>query len=213
MKQTVELFSGTGSFSKVAKDRGFEIYRVDYNQNFDCEEYADLSEGLSLIGSSAIAKAFLIWMSPPCNHLTLASGNKYWTKDRKPKGKEGEQALNHLMFCKRMAEYCIKHGKFFVIENPMAGRATWFLPSEWRSKVWYCQYGDTRAKPTYLWHNIPNWKPKECFNGNKLCHHESAPRGSKTGTQGLKGAKERAVVPAKLIHEIFDVIDGIEVRL
>jgi hypothetical protein len=34
--------------------------------------------------------------------------------------------------------------------------------------------------------------------------HESAPRGSKLGTQGLKNAKERGAIPPKLIEEILD---------
>ena len=63
-----------------------------------------------------------------------------------------------------------------------------------RVTIWYCQYGDDRAKPTDIWSNHiydpmfnPNgWKPRpECWNGREDCH-ESAPRGSKTGTQGKK---------------------------
>ena len=77
--------------------------------------------------------------------------------------------------------------------------------------VWYCQYGDTRAKPTHIFTNNlrtlfnPNgWQPrKECFNGNTKCHHESAPRGSKTGTQGKKGSYERSKIPEQLCEEVI----------
>lgn len=44
-----------------------------------------------------------------------------------------------------------------------------------------------------------------CKNGDKC--HESAPRGSKTGTQGLKNAKLRGIIPEKLFYEIFEVIE------
>jgi len=94
-------------------------------------------------------------------------------------------------------------GIIFFIENPRA-RARWFLPAEYRKTAWYCQYGDKRAKPTDIWTNL-NWTPKTCKNGNKDCHHEPAPRGSKTGTQGLKGNKERSVIPPELFREIFKV--------
>jgi len=45
-----------------------------------------------------------------------------------------------------------------------------------------------------------------CKNGN-LCHI-SAPRGSKTGTQGLKGNMERSVVPPMLCNEILEAIEN-----
>ena len=36
--------------------------------------------------------------------------------------------------------------------------------------------------------------------------NESAPRGSKTGTQGLKGAYERSKVPYQLCKELLEVM-------
>jgi site-specific DNA methylase len=35
----------------------------------------------------------------------------------------------------------------------------------------------------------------------------AAPRGSKTGTQGLKGARERSVIPQKLCDHIVDICE------
>ena len=57
-----------------------------------------------------------------------------------------------------------------------------YLP---RYTVTYCQYGDNRMKPTDIWtnHPCPKFKPP-CKNGDPC--HVSAPRGSQTGTQGLK---------------------------
>ena len=74
-----------------------------------------------------------------------------------------------------------------------------------RRTVWYCQYGDDRAKPTDIWTNNPLWIPKPvCKNGNRDCHHEPAPRGSRTGTQGKKNAYERSKVPYELCKEILE---------
>lgn len=42
-----------------------------------------------------------------------------------------------------------------------------------------------------------------CKNGDSC--HQSAPRGSKTGTQGLKGSKERSVIPAELCNHIVKI--------
>ena len=52
-----------------------------------------------------------------------------------------------------------------------------------------CRYGDIRMKPTDIWTNHPNPQFKMCHNGNP--DHVAAPRGSKTGTQGLKNSRER----------------------
>lgn len=69
-----------------------------------------------------------------------------------------------------------------------------------------CKYGDTRMKPTDIWTNHPD--PKflpMCKNGDPC--HEPAPRGSKTGTQGLKGSKERSIIPQKLCEHIVDICE------
>lgn len=71
-----------------------------------------------------------------------------------------------------------------------------------RYTITYCKYGDKRMKPTDIWTNDENWIPKKPCNNGDLCH-EQAPRGSKTGTQGLKNAKERGEIPNQLFYEIF----------
>jgi hypothetical protein len=77
--------------------------------------------------------------------------------------------------------------------------------------VTYCQYGDTRMKPTDIWTNCDiKFKPP-CKNGDQC--HERAPRGAKTGTQGLKGATERGVIPKQLMEDIFDYADTIFFRV
>jgi hypothetical protein len=45
-----------------------------------------------------------------------------------------------------------------------------------------------------------------CFNGNTNCHHQPAPRGSQTGTQGIKGNYLRSIVPEELCFEILTSI-------
>lgn len=51
-----------------------------------------------------------------------------------------------------------------------------------------------RMKPTDLWTNNFNWIPRSmCKNGDPC--HEKAPRGSKTGTQGIDGARDRSIIP------------------
>lgn len=87
-------------------------------------------------------------------------------------------------------------------------KMTWMegLP---RYTVTYCQYGDSRMKPTDIWtnHPLPRFKPP-CHNGDPC--HIAAPRGAKTGTQGLAGSVERSVIPAALCDHIVDICEEAE---
>lgn len=204
--KTVELFCGTKSFSKVAERRGLDTYTVDIDDAFSPDCVADLLRPFPEELSAKISDADIIWMSPPCTTFSMAAGNTHWSAGREPKTQAAREARKLLQLCEDIAEMCIAENKLFFIENPVA-RARWFLPLAWRKTVWYCRYGDHRAKPTDIWSNLDRWRPKACKNGNPLCDHERAPRGSKTGTQGLKGATARGEIPPALFHEIFDAIE------
>lgn len=63
-------------------------------------------------------------------------------------------------------------------------------------------------KPTDWWTNCKAWIPHPmCKNGDPC--HEAAPRGSKTGTQGICGAIERGRIPNELCNEIAKVCDTV----
>ncbi len=65
---------------------------------------------------------------------------------------------------------------------------------------------DVRMKPTDIWTNHPNPKFKPmCKNGDSC--HVSAPRGSKTGTQGLKWARGRGVIPEQLCEHVCNICE------
>lgn len=79
-----------------------------------------------------------------------------------------------------------------------------FMQNLPRYTVTYCQYGDFRQKPTDIWTNHPNPKFKPpCRNGAPC--HERAPRGSKAGTQKIKGSVGRSVIPKRLCEHILNL--------
>jgi hypothetical protein len=94
----------------------------------------------------------------------------------------------------------------FLIENPRGMlRKLPVVQGLSRRTVTYCQYGDNRMKPTDIWGDVPNWVAKDpCKNGDDC--HVAAPRGSTTGTQGLKNAKLRSMIPYALGQEILEAI-------
>lgn len=81
-----------------------------------------------------------------------------------------------------------------------------FMSGLRRFTVTYCQYGDTRMKPTDIWtnHPAPEFRPP-CHNGDPC--HIPAPRGAKTGTQGLSGSKERSRIPPALCEHIVHICE------
>ena len=77
-----------------------------------------------------------------------------------------------------------------------------------RHTVTYCQYGERRQKPTDIFtnHPYPQFRPP-CKRGAPC--HDAAPRGSRTGTQGLKGKAVRAKLPAELCRHIVAICETI----
>ena len=61
-------------------------------------------------------------------------------------------------------------------------------------------------KPTDLWGLVPGWTAREACKNGMSCH-EAAPRGAKTGTQGIGGARDRSRVPYQLGLEILEAIN------
>tara|TARA_R110001606_G_scaffold345877_1_gene494762 strand:- start:949 stop:1587 length:639 start_codon:yes stop_codon:yes gene_type:complete len=201
----LELFAGSRSFGKVAEQRGHEVFSVDIN-NFD--NISLVIDILNLKKTMIKIKPDVIWASPPCTYFSVASIGHHWYENHEPKSKEallGMKILN-----KTLDIFTWFPNAIFYMENPR-GKMRRKVKGINRTTVTYCSYGDTRMKPTDVWSNNifdifnPNgWKPKPiCFNDNTKCQHEAAPRGSKTGTQGLKGNYERSIVPKELVLDII----------
>ncbi|WP_270242251.1 hypothetical protein [Collinsella tanakaei] len=75
-----------------------------------------------------------------------------------------------------------------------------------RYTVTYCQYGDKRQKPTDIWTNHPDPQFKPPCKPGAPCH-EPAPRGSRTGTQGIKASLDRSRIPSQLCEHIADICE------
>ena len=92
--------------------------------------------------------------------------------------------------------------KLWFIENPRGVMRKVIGLEKYQHTVTYCQYGDSRMKPTDIWTNAI-WTPRpKCKNGSPC--HEAAPRGSKTGTQGRKGSFERSKIPTELCLDVIN---------
>jgi len=197
--KTIELFSGTKSFSKIAARLGHGTFTVDN----DPGTYPDLIADIRILDKSDFPYApDILWASPPCQGFSVATIGRNWYRDGTPKSPSAELAIELIEHTLRLIEEL--EPTWFFIENPRGMlRTLLHLQHLNRYTVTYCQYGDTKMKPTDIWTNADWWSPREaCINGAPC--HEAAPRGSRTGTQGIKGAKARGAIPPDLFDEIFD---------
>lgn len=211
--KTIELFCGTKSFSKVAENLGHSVFTIDNEPQFQPHMCRDILN----MDFSHFKDINILWASPPCQAFSVSTIGKNWNKDHTPKTPNAIHGLK--LLTKTIQIISELKPKYWYIENPR-GKMRKVIDKIFqehnikdyrRVTITYCQYGDNRMKPTDIWTNDMNWIPKPmCKNGDSC--HEKAPRGSKTGTQGLRGSKERGVIPPALFHEIFKEVLKDETR-
>lgn len=215
--KVLELFAGTRSIGKAFEAKGHEVFSVEWDKSFDnISLYADIGS----LKAEEIIKKFgkpdVIWASPDCATFSIAAISHHRRKNAETGNLD--PVSDYAKFCDAVDQHVLRlilalSPKYWFIENPRGGlrKMVWMqeLP---RYTVTYCQYeldkpaNERRMKPTDIWTNHPDPKFKPmCKNGDPC--HVSAPRGAKTGTQGLKGSKERSVIPEALCQHIVDICE------
>jgi hypothetical protein len=203
----LEIFSGTQSVGKVAREMGWEVVSMDicpkYNPTFCCDimtfDYTIWPSGWFDV----------VHCSPPCTLYSLANPN------RRPE--EGNAVT------RRMMDF-LNHLKpqYTIIENPVSS-LIWrqgIIPDDLhKNKVSYCMYGFNYRKNTYIATNIV-FKPKICkgecgaiveVDGGRRFHLEVAKRGRSMNTppgiqSGSHTQDELFRIPAGLVRDILSQV-------
>ncbi|WP_313097592.1 hypothetical protein [Empedobacter sp.] len=218
-KNMLELFAGSRSVGRVADSHNINVFSCDWTAYENINRVGDI-ETLTVEEVPFIPD--FIWASPDCTTYSIA-GISHHRDNGTPVSEYAHKCdavNNHWM---SLVEYwlTINPNLIYFIENPRGYFRKMDFVNEFvertngrRETVWYCQYGDDRAKPTDIFTNSKTWIPRpQCKNGNENCHHEKAPRGSKTGTQGRKGSYNRSLIPQQLCEEIItNYLDNEEAR-
>lgn len=199
----VEFFAGSRSVGNCAEKKGMKVFSIDWKP-FEKIDYVGDVEEMKTEDVPFIPD--VVWGSPDCTTYTVAAirTHRNGVEPKSDYAKKCDSVNKH--FLEMIEKWLLINPEMvFFIENPRGMlRKMPFMQKLKRHTVWYCQYGDDRAKPTDIWTNSESWMPRPmCHNGNKNCHHQPAPRGSKTGTQGRKGSIDRSKIPIELCNEIL----------
>lgn len=220
--KVLELFAGTRSIGKAFERRGHKVFSVEWDKKHpNIDLYADIGQ----LSASEIFEMFgrpdVCWASPDCSSYSLAAISHH---------RNGiEPKTEYAKFCDAVNSHLMDlilelNPQYYFIENPvgMMKKMPWLKAFLERTggkeyRVHYCQYSDPwkdekgiehkpRCKPTNIFtnHPYPDFLPI-CHRGDPC--HEAAPRGSKTGTQGLKGSVERSRIPDRLCNHIVSICE------
>lgn len=204
-----DFFAGTGSSTQAFRDAGHTVISFELDKQFEATENIDIMELTPEYLLQTYGQPDFIWGSPPCTAFSVAAIGHHWIAggvNPLPRTPEAEYNQTLVAHTRYLAEQ-LKPTFGFIIENPR-GMLRKLPPIEGLEQrtVTYCQYGDDRQKPTDLWGTVPNWHPKDPCRPGADCH-VAAPRGSRTGTQGLGNAKERSRVPYGIGQELLEAIE------
>lgn len=214
----LELFAGTRSIGKAFERRGHKVYSVDWDKSFDnIDLYADIGtltkdDVIQLCGGIPD----VIHGSPDCSSYSVAALGKHRKKN--PITKNLDPQTEYARFCDEVNAHFVElikelNPKLYFIENPRGGmRKMSFMQGLPRYTVTYCSYlthlpvEQRPMKPTDIWtnHPFPKFLPASKNGDND---HAPAPRGSRTGIQGIKGWKDRSRIPDALCDHIVEICE------
>jgi site-specific DNA-cytosine methylase len=196
----LELFSGTGSVSKVAKSLKYNVISVDINP----KSKPDILTDILNLDYKRLRIPDFIWASPPCNTFSymglcqkVPKRDKDTYKAISPEAVLGDKLLKRTLTIIRYFKKLNPYLKW-VIENPSAMMAK--QPSVMKlqkSTTTYCHYGSNKYKPTDFFNNFSlKLKPK-CTQLNR---HVGNFKHARIAYMRLN---ERYAIPPLLIKDIF----------
>ena len=193
----LELFSGTGSVGKVAKELGYDVVSLDLKN-------ADINADILQWNYKQFKpnEFKIIWASPPCIEYSRAKTT-------------GIRKIDYAnSFVKKTIEIInYFNPSVWFIENPQTGllKQQDFMKDFDYYDVDYCKYGMEYRKRTRIWTNLKDWTPrplckKDCGNIINNRHKETAQRLPSKGRwyeQKKHTQDELYRIPSDLINHIF----------
>ena len=201
--KVIDLYSGLGGWGAAFLDRGHDVLSIDIEPSFNPDIVSDIRDLFreDITDSGEWENPAVILASPPCNCFSVASIRYYW-ENGKPKN-EKVRSYIRLTYQTIGLIYSLRP-TYWVLENP--GGMMRRILGQPQQVTYFASWAEpgklSIKKPTDLWGNLPrmDWpEPKDWIK---------APRGSKLGVQGIKGAAIRAKIPYRLSEAMCLAIEG-----
>ena len=212
--KVLELFSGTKSFKKAILKRfpDAEVISLDFEPKHSPDILTDILEW----DYKSIENVDIIWASPNCKEYSQCK--TIGVRDLEYADSLVKKALEIIDYHKP---------KYWFLENPSTGllKTRPFMADLPFYNVDYCMYGNDCKKPTRVWTNVKNFKPKLCdktcgkivpyvLNG-KLGYSHIGSFGDRNVTKAIKtqhnytkviNYEEKIKVPQNLLKDFIDLI-------
>lgn len=195
--------------SKAFRARGHETFTIDWDARFPSSAHMDIEQLTSEFVLENFGKPDVIWAAFDCTTFSMAGIHHHRRMNLLTGNLDAVSEYAHK--CDRVDQNVLRiigelKPKVYIIENPRGGmRKMLYMRDLPRYTTTYCQYGFSYMKPTDFWSNVNLELKPPCKNGDPC--HESAPRGSRTGLQGIKGHVLRSVYPPQLVEHMVDICE------
>ena len=214
--KVLELFSGTGSVSKICEEYGFDCISVDITDKLHPVDIKTDILTWDYKNRFKPGDFDIIWASPPCSSFsTMVNLSK--TKDKIILGME-KNGLPPLYKTREIIDYF--KPEYYFIENPRGGRMKNYITDLPYHDISYCRYGFDYQKHTRIWTNLDSFTPRFCGKKTGYCENRKISKTHKAQvgiTRKIATAKFKANgtnpsleikyrIPPNLIRSIFDSV-------
>lgn len=198
MKQSIELFSGSGTISRILEQNGFETFTVDFNSKLKPDLCIDICD---LVCDQLPAPVKFMWASPDCSKFSRSAAQANWIKstksyriyDYQPATPAAQKSIDLLTRTVELIKEL--NPAVWFLENPV-GRIPHMSPlksiGHYRYCVNYAEWGFPYGKETYLFTNQLLPLPTRVIKTVGI------------GVRSVHNSYNRSLVPPALVQFLID---------